>query len=419
YKNGIWEMARNLEGLDETMRLIVKKSGELKPTFMYEANMTENSYFGRVGQAIVQTDYYASAVERGGAIPNVFHLTGGQWKMVIPSQEYKKTPLYYTTQYYNKFCKGNVLRTELETMATITNSTGEVYSFDPVGCHIYAENNAFSILIFSRDFEHDYKVQVNLPDELQLLAPETAKKYVITGHHFSDRDAVIDSSLITTSDSMLVEVPRYSMVVISFGGDGSEVVTEPMGYYDYVTASSLSIYPYGSDDYVIADRRSKILRADVLPESVFWEGVRWEVETNGVNVDYGVKSYGFEIEGSETCDGNGTIKVWASAWDNPLVRDSVEVTISNQGTDCGTGQEDYKPDQFRIYPNPASETLYMDNFPEWPVNVSVTDLAGRICISQFCSGPVAELDLSAIKSGIYYVNFTVQDKVQVLKFFIE
>ncbi|HDS07911.1 MAG TPA: hypothetical protein ENO05_09820, partial [Bacteroides sp.] len=85
YKNGYVAVHRNLEGLVETMRETVKASLEIKPTYMYEANMTSSNYYGRLGQAIVQTGYYAAVMETGGVIPTLFHLTGGQWKMAIPA----------------------------------------------------------------------------------------------------------------------------------------------------------------------------------------------------------------------------------------------------------------------------------------------------------------------------------------------
>ncbi len=417
YKNGIAEMVRNLNGLKGTMDVILQSSGDFKPTYMYEANMTDESYFGRLGQAIVQTDYYASVVETGGVIPTVFHLTGGQWKMIIPAQNYKKTPLFYTTKYFNKYCKGNALRTELETSGFLTTPSGVANGTDPVGCHAYTEGDAFTVLLFSRDFENDYVVQLDLPDELQLIAPETAKIYVVTGDGYSAKDAVVDSSAITMSDSLLVTVPKHSMVVISFGGEGVAVEDVPLGYYDYVSATSVSVFAYNTDIFDITGREKKILLAEVEPENVLSDAVIWTVETNGVDVLYGWKSYGFEVQGSGTCDGNGTITVRASAWDNPQVFDQVTINISNQGTDCETGLYDDTEGQLKIYPNPALESLYLTNLPTSAGKVVITDITGRMCLSQMCTGPEFELDLSVIEAGIYYVSFAGQD-VHVTKMFI-
>lgn len=406
YKNGIAEMARNLDGLKGTMDIILQASGDFKPTYMYEANMTHESYFGRLGQAIVQTDYYASVVETGGVIPTVFHLTGGQWKMVVPAQDYAKTPLFYTTQYYNKYCKGTALRTELETSAIITSARGTLVGLDPVGCHVYAKEDAFSVLLISRDFEHDFTVQVDLPDDLQLISPETGMKYVVSGEGFSDKEATIDSAAITMSDSLLVTVPRHSMVILSFGGDGSSVEQVPLGFYDYVSATSVSIYAYGTDVLDITGREKKILLTEVLPENVLSDAVIWSVDTNNVRVVYGLKSYGFEVMGSGTCDGNGTITVRASAWDNPEVYDEVVINISNQGTDCNVGVT-APPDQpFCLYPIPARDILYVEGIRNGGYILVITDITGRRCLIESLTDLPAKLDITTLESGIYYLSIT-------------
>ncbi len=401
YKNGYVAVHRNLEGLVETMRETVKASKEIKPTYMYEANMTSSNYYGRLGQAIVQTGYYAAVTETGGVIPTLFHLTGGQWKMVIPAQDYKKTPLFHTAAYFNRFCKGHILKTGLETSATIRTSPGAEKPFRPVGCHAYTENGRYTFLLFSRDFGHDFTVQLDLPGDFQPEAAGAAKKYVITGQHFSAREAVIDSSDVTISDGMLVEVPRYSMVVITFGGEDLQADPLPAGYFLYTPATAVSIYAYNTEIFDISGREKKIFLARVEPDSAFSDAVKWEMDTSGVRVIYGLKSYGFEVQGSGTCDGNGTVTLKAMAWDDPAVYDQVTITISNQGTNCGTGLESHEGNRFTIFPNPASEYLYLDHLPGHTGLIVITDATGRRCITRNYAGSSLELGLTALPQGIY------------------
>ena len=416
YKNGLVEMNRNLVGLEETMDLVLQASGDFKPTYMYEANMTNPSYFGRVGQAIVQTDYYANVVEKGGAIPTVFHLTGGEWKMVVPSQDYKKLPLFYTTQYYNRFCKGNALRTEVESAAPRISSSSSNGGLDPVGCHVYVQDNDFSILFFSRDFENDYTVQLDLPDELLILAPQKAMKYVITGDGFSAKEARVDSAMITLSDSLLVSVPKYSMVVISFEGEGVSVEDVPMGFYDYKSAEAVSIYALGTDIYEIQGRSKLVFKAEVTPEDILSDAVIWSVESDGVEAIYSLMSYGFDLKGSGTCAGNGTIKIRAAAWDNPEIYDEVEVTISGQGKDCSVGIDEAAGTGLKIYPNPARDVLFVDGLAGDGALLELTDISGRICFSQLFEGSEANIDLAAYEAGVYYLRVTGRETSIILPF---
>ncbi len=417
YKNGIAAMGRSISGLRATMDLVLQASGDFKPSYYYESNMSSAAYFGRLGQAVVQTDYYASAAETGGAIPTVFHLTGGQWQMTIPAEEgFTKLPLFYTTQFYNRFCKGNALRTEIETEAVITGATGSDYYLYPVGCHVFTQGDAFSILLLSRDFENDFTVQVDLPDELALLAPENGMKYVISGDGYSTKEAVLDSMQVTMSDSLLVHVPRYSMVVLSFGADGPAVENVPMGFYDYISAESIEIYAYGTEIFDITGREKKILLTNVEPEDVLSDAVIWTVDSDSVEVVAEKKSYGFEVKGSGTCAGNGTITVRASAWDNPEVYDEIEINISGQGTNCNVGTGEAFAGSLRIYPNPAREVLFIDGIGDGAEQLTVTDITGRVCMSRVCAAPQADLDISGLDAGIYYLRIQGRQQVVIRPF---
>jgi hypothetical protein len=336
--------------------------------------------------------------------------------MIIPAQGYKKTPLYHTTQLYNRFCKGTALRTEVESMARIYNASGGAVGLDPVGTHVYTSDGAFTVMLVSRDFENDYTVQVDLPDELQLISPTSAWKFEISGSHFSDREAWVDSSQVTMTDSLLVTVPKHSMVLLVFGGEGGTFDPLPLGYYDYVSAEAIEIYAYATDVFDITGREKKILLKRVSPENVFSDAVTWSVETNGVNVTYGLKSYGFEVAGSGTCDGNGTITVRATAWDNPEVYDEVTMEISGQGTEGSTGMTAQQGIPFRLYPNPAGDHLILEGIPSGTERVEVTEMTGKSVISMRFSDTERELDISGLPTGFYFLNVIGSDHVSTASF---
>ncbi len=409
YKNGIREMIRNLNGLEETMDVVLQTCGDIKPTYFYESNMTTSAYYGRLGQAVIQTDYYASLVEKGGVLPTIFHLTDGQWKMVVPSQDYKKLPLFHTTMYYNRYCKGNALKTDF---ATSLNT-----SYDPVGCHIYSEGDAFGLMLASRDFENDWTVQLDLPDELELMRPESVKMYTITGNGYSTKKARIDSSVVSMSDSMLIKVPKYSMVVMGFEGSGAGIENVPLGFYDYKAADSISIYALGGIEvYEINGRDKLIFKADVFPEGILSDAVIWSLEPDSVEASYALMPYGFDVRGSGTCNGNGTVRVRAHAWDNPAVYDEVEVTISGQGSNCNVGIEGSMKEELRIYPNPASGLLYVSGLPDGTKKLEVFDIGGRLCLSAESVDKEAEIDLSDFDSGLYLLKVSGSRELLIRKF---
>ena len=406
YKNGIATVEYNLNGMVLTMKDMIELTGEIKPTFMYEANMTKNTYFGRLGQAIVQQDYYSGAIETGGAIPTIFHLSGGQWKMVIPAQDYKKTPLYYTSAFFNKYCKGSILKTELTTMARIQDSDEDTLDFESIGCYAYTENGRYSLLFLSRDFINDYTVQIDLPEEIQFIAPETARKFTITGNGFSDKDAVIDSSIITISDSLLIQVPKYSMVIVTFQGVDPQIEPLPLGHYEYIPATNVNIIAYKSDVMnITANKQKKIYTVTVEPENAFSDEVSWEVITNNVDLTPLVNIVGLNIYSSGTCEGNGNIMLKAYAWDNKNIYDEVIVNISNQGTDCGTGLYEPGSEGFKIYPNPVNDRLFIENMgPDVISQIEIYNVLGKKCLSLEIHEGKNSINIEDLESGIYILT---------------
>ncbi|HAX97091.1 MAG TPA: hypothetical protein DCY35_11330, partial [Prolixibacteraceae bacterium] len=67
-------------------------------------------------------------------------------------------------KYFNRFCKGHILRNELITNDTISNSSGKKISYSPVGTYVYNNGDQFSILLTNRDFENDFTIRLNLEE---------------------------------------------------------------------------------------------------------------------------------------------------------------------------------------------------------------------------------------------------------------
>lgn len=228
YKNGFKRMQHNIDGLDLTIKWMREQIDQYKPSFFYETNMTTVSYNGRLGQAVTEIDYMATAIEHGSVLPAIFHLTGGQWKLVRTAENNRKLPLFVAASYYNQKCRGVALGGTLHTQGYLVDADGRVQDMDPLGYHLYANGSSYTVLLTSRDFENDYTVQLNLPEKIK--AGTTARKYVLSGSDFSTIDTEIDSGEITLSDGMLVTVPKYSMVFIEFNGAdlGMDL---PLGHY--------------------------------------------------------------------------------------------------------------------------------------------------------------------------------------------
>lgn len=67
-----------------------------------------------------------------------------------------------------------------------------------------------------------------------------------------------------------------------------------------------------------------------------------------------------------------------------------------------------------IYPNPASQRLYMSGPQESELKFTITDIHGREVINAIYSDE--GIDLSAITSGVYFITFETEEIVETKKF---
>ena len=230
YKSGIDLARKNMEGFLLNMKEMLSLTGTIKTFYLYESNMTTTSYNGRFGQAIVMTDYFANSMNYGSIVPSIFHLTGGEWRITQPADNYRKLPFYYTGQFFNKFCKGHILQTEFISNNKITNANGQTINYDPVGTYAYNSGENFSVLLINRDFENDFTIQLELPGDIGFS--EEATVYTIWEDDFSSYNTFIDSTVVSISDDLLINVPKHAMVIVNLKGDDPGYEKLPIGYWD-------------------------------------------------------------------------------------------------------------------------------------------------------------------------------------------
>jgi len=418
YKNAFDRVNYNLEGMKQQMTDDVQLTGELKPTYFYESNMTTPLYNGRLGQAVVMTDYMASAIELGSAIPTIFHLTGGEWKITRPAEGYRGLPLFVASKYFNRYCKGNVLKTKVESLETLTTEKGTILKLAPLGCHAYTKDGKYAILLLSRDFENDYIAQIDLPDGFTFDG--NAKKYVISGTDFSTFDAVIDSSEISLHDLDLVTVPKYSMVLITFAGEKKIFDQMLVGDFKFPKIEKIKITSDNGLFNIATNKGNIVLRPEYEPKDVLLKKINWKtiklptIKVNSIiNTDGSIKLFG-----TGRCDGNGTITVRAYSGTDTTVFSEVEVKISAQAPagGCPTAIEELNSSELLVvYPNPATDRLFIENSMGSAICIRFIDISGRMLAEWKTADVTNTFDISMFKSGLYFVRIEAQNNVLTKK----
>ncbi|MDD2797684.1 MAG: fibronectin type III domain-containing protein [Bacteroidales bacterium] len=415
YKNGLYTMQTKFSGFQSDWTEMKScLGGRVLPMYLYEGNMTQNSYNGRLGQAVIMADYYSSAPLYGAPLTTLFHFDSGQWRLIDNPVDFKKMPLFYIGKYVNNYCKGSILGTTFTSSYKIyTGSTTPVaLTLDPVGCKAYADSTNYTVALYSRDFEHDFVVQIDLPDNI--LRSSKAHITTVKGESFSATDVVVDEQEITDfTDSILVKVPKYSVVFVRFKGEDKSL-TAPLLYPNYQNVRTLKISSTEGKNTIESQKGSLHLRATTTPSVLFASNINWEILDNDVTKAYfTVTPTTRTISGSGLLDGNGTVRVVATATDGSGVSDVFNVAISNQGTD---GIAKTEANRFLIYPNPVKDILYVNFSSQIVGSMTIYDLQGKKIDSQMIKGENEIMDVRKLRPGFYLLKASSSQGVFIRKF---
>ncbi len=415
YKNYFEYISNKFEGLEQTFFENIEYTGKAFPSYLYEGNLTVYNFYGRLGQAIMFSDYYTGALRGRVSQAVVYQLHGGQWSLLQNLLDYKKNPLFYTGALLNNKCKGINLGTQVETKRTISSCNGRKIDLDPLGAYaFYTPENTenYALALFSRDYQHDYKLQLNLPDTLQV--DTIAFVHTITGNYMDAIDIVYSTDTITNfSDSFLIDLPKYSMKVITFSGDGQDFGEVPLVNLGYKNATSVKIYPQDSLEAKIdEDDGMLVLERFIEPVDADFKTVKWSMEPNYVAVqigDYLNNSLIVKAGGNGSIC-NGTITIRASLIDNPEIYDEIDIEITNQkGPTCcilppNEIIHENAEETIEIFPNPAKDELFIRLENIQNNNIEVYNTQGNLQINKKIYAPELKLDVSILPPGVYLIK---------------
>jgi hypothetical protein len=417
HKNGYDNMMNKFQAFDLDKKETITLTGRQLPLYMYEGNMTTPSYTGTVGQAIAFTDYYTGALRMGTAHTVMFAFgPGGQWSMTKDDINYEGKPLYHTGALLNNHCKGVNLVTTVTTERTIANADGKILNLDPIGAYaFYTEDDRYAVVLFNRDVEHDYEVQVDLPDDINQA--DFAERYVIYGDAVDARDVIMENDTITSfDDSLVVNVPLYGMTLLVFDGDPQTYTDIPMVSTEYQRVTSVTIVPE-TTSVIDEDEGILVLSAQWEPSDAFVQEGNWEFVGDNLDATMGGYLEGVIVKAGGSCNSNGTFTVKVSSVDDPMVYDEIEISVSNQQNPggCDVMVDENIDELVNMYPVPANEILNID-LPVSNAIITISDMNGRVLKTRNVGSNHNEINLSSLKSGVYIVNIQVGDKTIIKRF---
>lgn len=105
--------------------------------------------------------------------------------------------------------------------------------------------------------------------------------------------------------------------------------------------------------------------------------------------------------------------------DGPPTRDFFLAKYSNP-SNCTLGVNDFQGQLFKMYPNPASESVHLILDQEYAeYTIQVYDNIGKLILSHNTSGSQPTIDVSMLTTGIYFIEIEIAGKVFVEKLLVE
>ncbi len=420
HKNSIAVMQRYLTGLGNDQREMLLTAGRLLPMYMYEGNMTQDSYFGRLGQAVTFSDYYTTVPLYGVPDVCIYNMEGGQWRLIQDEISFKKTPLFYLGKYINNYCTGTMLETKFTTASKIYDYTNPLrpvaLTIDPVGCKAYTDSTSYSVAMFSRDFENDYVVQVDVPDNVS--STSKCKLITITGASYSSEDIVVDEKeILNFSDSIQVKVPKYGVTILRFDGIDQHY-SVPSYYSSIKLAESIKLTSATGINAITKNRGRLTINLAISPSDAFLQSAKWKLVDNEKIGAYFVEgTSSITLYSTGTCAGNGTVKVVACTADGSQLSDTLSINISNQGSGCSPQAiDEVESKQIGLYPIPAQDYLRVTVPDGESGRLTVVDLNGKVLSSQNTNGNESMINIAQLKKGVYMIRVELNDGVKIMKF---
>ncbi len=381
-----------LTGMVDSHKFEVAKTGRAMKQYMYESNTTTPTYNGRLGQALLSTDYYLTAMELGSAIPTIFHLTGGEWRITEAENNYRRLPLFLTAKYFNRLCKGDVLDNKYYPNETAVSGTGAPFSKRPVGAHAYRNENGYTVVFVSRDYTNDHFVELDLPGGLSYKTP--GKLFSITGPDFNTKNAVVDSVEVAVSDKMIVKVPNHGMVFLHFVSDSIKMTNLPLAHYVYPRIETVQLI--APKTHFTKPNERLAFRAIYSPSEAWDKEIEWSLLNNSGNFSINiVGSFCYVSSGASLENQVDSLVLKASNRSGDV---SARVVLHLPKTAVSSTEVGEIPG-IDIFPNPAKNSINIEI--EKKQTLKIYSMSGTVLFEKQLNAGKNEIDIEHFARGYY------------------
>jgi len=249
YKQTIGSIPKNSKNARDIQNATIRSQGKNMPFFFYEGTMTNENYYGKLGQAVVYMDYMMEMLRVGNlSWPVAFNFTGGQYALVYNENGvFKNKPMFTVGREFNKYAKGKILSTTVTGPLDSVQTGGLKY---PKVSHILTspDGKSFNLVLTNRDFKNAQDVKVEFP--AGAVFSKTATLRTISSSTWNtDKESELTMTTNTLADfdnNKTITVPKFGMVILNFTGS-LDLVTAQEGKLDNMEKLKVRIYPNPSE----------------------------------------------------------------------------------------------------------------------------------------------------------------------------
>jgi hypothetical protein len=181
-------------------------------------------------------------------------------------------------------------------------------------------------------------------------------------------------------------------IVASWGWMDFDYLWVPFPKPAIIHAKSVEIISENMVDYINEKDGELQLYAIVMPKDAIDTTVNWSSGNTNIAL--------VSNKGLVHAKSDGVVTITAASNDKPAIKGTFVVTVSSQVTGIGQSRTDQN---IRIYPNPASDKLYIAR-PDRINKLEVLTISGSKVLSKTINESETELDISSLPPGIYLLK---------------
>jgi hypothetical protein len=163
--------------------------------------------------------------------------------------------------------------------------------------------------------------------------------------------------------------------------------------------TSIDVQAAGGSTEISVNQGTLQMSADVSPGDASDTTVTWSVSN-------GTGQASISPTGLLQAVADGTVWVMARANDGSGVKDSLQISISNQSTAISSFNKPAELKRIVVYPNPSTDYVQVQGDMEYPSAMRIYNMTGRLIREVKLESGEQQIDISGLQEGLFIIRIS-------------